>query len=201
MADPAPFILASASPRRLDLLAQIGVRPARVVAADVDETPKPRELPAEAASRLAEAKARHAHDGNPGMAVLAADTVVAVGRRHLGKAKDGLEAARFLSLLSGRRHRVVTGVALITAEGRLFTRRVMTVVRFRRLADADIRAYVATGEWRDKAGAYAVQGRAAAFIDGINGSYSNVVGLPLAEVAGLLKGAGVVDAATTWQAD
>ena len=191
MTPAAPLILASASPRRLDLLAQIGIVPAEVSPADIDETPLKNELPADAAKRLALAKALAVHATAPGAMVLGADTVVAVGRRILGKAETEAEARRFLSLLSGRRHRVVGGVALVLPDGTPRTRVVTTAVTFARLSDAMIDAYLATDEWRDKAGAYAIQGRAAAFVRQIGGSYSNVVGLPLFEVANLLKGAGL----------
>jgi len=185
------LILGSASPRRLELLAQIGVAPDAVIAAEIDETPLKDELPRAHAARLAAEKANAiaARPEAAGGLVLTADTVVALGRRILGKPSDEAEARRFLSLLSGRRHRVTTSVALKGGE-RLWTRTVETAVRFKRLSDAEIDAYVASDEWRGKAGGYAIQGRAAAFIPAINGSYSNVVGLPLTEVAGLLKGAG-----------
>jgi len=189
------LILGSASPRRLELLAQIGVAPDAVIPAEIDETPLKDEHPRAHAARLAAEKA-HAIAARPeagfasgGGLVLTADTVVALGRRILGKPADEAEARHFLSMLSGRRHRVTTGVALKGGE-RLWTRTVETVVRFKRLSDAELDAYAASDEWRGKAGGYAIQGRAAAFIPAINGSYSNVVGLPLAEVAGLLRGAG-----------
>lgn len=181
------LILGSASPRRLELLAQIGIVPDAVVPADIDETPHPGELPRGHAERIAEAKARAVAAG-PGDLVLCADTVVAMGRRILGKPRDAAEAAAFLARLAGRRHRVITAVAL--RGPRLWMRTVETVVKLRRLAPDEIAAYVAAGEWQGKAGGYAIQGRAAAFIPAISGSYSNVVGLPLAETAGLLRGAG-----------
>ena len=183
------LVLASASPRRLDLLAQAGLVPGRVAPADVDETPLPRELPRACALRLARAKAE-AVPAAPDEIVLAADTIVAVGRRMLGKPCDAAEAATFLALLSGRRHRVVTGIALRGAGG-LRLRAVETAVRFRHLDPAEIGAYVATGEWRGKAGGYGIQGRAAAFIPWIGGSHANVVGLPLVETLALLSSAGV----------
>lgn len=185
------LILGSASPRRLELLAQIGVVPDAVIPAEIDETPLKDELPRAHADRLSAAKAEviAAMPEAQGALVLTADTVVSLGRRILGKPADEGEARRFLSILSGRRHRVTTGVALKSAD-HLWTRRVETHVRFKRLSDAELDAYVASGEWRGKAGGYAIQGRAAAFVPAINGSYSNVVGLPLAEIAGLLKGAG-----------
>lgn len=184
------LILASASPRRLELLARIGVVPDGVETAQVEETPKKRELPAELVLRLAEAKARDVAGRNPGALVLGADTVVACGRRILPKAGDAAEARRFLELLSGRRHRVYGGVSVVDAKAKAHTRLVVTAVAFKRLESQEIDAYVAGGEWRGKAGAYAIQGRAGAFVRKINGSYSNVVGLSLFETVSLLKGLG-----------
>lgn len=181
----SPFILASASPRRLELLAQIGITPAQIVAAEIDETPRKTELPAIYALRMAQEKAAAVAAIHPDASILAADTVVACGRRILGKAKDERMARQFLELLSGRRHRVYTSVCLYHS-GATRCKTVMTQVRFKRLHAAEITAYLATGEWQDKAGAYAIQGQAAAFIPWISGSYSNVVGLPLAEVTHLL---------------
>ncbi len=188
---PMRLILGSASPRRLELLAQIGVTPDAVIPAEIDESPLSDELPRAHVARLAaeKAKAIAAKTEAANALVLTADTVVSVGRRILGKPADAAEARRSLSLLSGRRHRVTTGVALISEE-RLWTRQIETVVRFKRLSDADVDSYLASDEWRGKAGGYAIQGRAAALIPSINGSYSNVVGLPLAEVAGMLTAAG-----------
>ena len=188
--ETAPLVLASASVRRLALLAQIGIAPDEVVPAEVDETPRPRERPADYARRIAEAKAEAVVSRFPGAFVLAADTVVAVGRRILPKPADEAEARRCLALLSGRRHRVFGAVALRAPDGRQGRRLVVTAVRFKRLHAAEIAAYLASGEWRDKAGGYAIQGRAAAFVPAINGSYSNVVGLPLTETADLLAGFG-----------
>ena len=185
-----PLVLASASPRRLDLLRQIGVEPAALDPADIDETPRPRELPAAYARRMAAAKADAVAPRHAGAFVLAADTVVAAGRRILPKAEDADSARRCLSLLSGRRHRVLGGVVVLAPDGRRAARLVTTVVSFKRLGQAEAEAYLACGEWRGKAGGYAIQGRAAAFIPWIRGSYSNVVGLPLAEVAALLQGLG-----------
>lgn len=198
MSGDASLILASQSPRRLELLAQIGLAPDAVVPADIDETPKKGESATAVAKRLALEKATRVHQDNKGAFVLAADTVVAVGRRQLGKAEDAGEAERFLRLLSGRRHRVVGGVALIAPGGTVCTRLVSTAVQFKRLSDDEVRAYVLTGEWQGKAGAYAVQGYGGAFVKKIVGSYSNVVGLPLAEVATLLAGAGFGPITARW---
>ncbi len=184
------LILASASPRRLQLLAQIGIVPDEVAVADIDETPLPGELPGDLATRLAAAKAARVAERFAGDFVLGADTVVACGRRVLPKAADEKQAHDCLKLLSGRRHRVFGGVAVVDPEGATHSRRVTTVVTFKRLSRDDIRTYLGAGEWRDKAGGYAVQGRAAAFVSRINGSYANVVGLPLFETAALLRGLG-----------
>lgn len=182
------LFLGSASPRRQELLAQIGVRPDAVCPADIDETPLASELPRACAERLALEKTRAVPKAQDAL-VLCADTVVAVGRRILGKPADAPEAERFLRLLSGRRHDVITAVALKSPD-RTWTRTVVTSVRFKRLSDTEIAAYLRSGEWQGKAGGYAIQGLAAVFIPRINGSYSNVVGLPLAEVANLLTAAG-----------
>ncbi len=186
----APLILASASPRRLDLLAQIGVAPARVVAPRIDETPLPGELPAHCAERLAEAKARAVAEANPDTIVLGADTVVACGRRILPKAETEAQARACLALLSGRRHRVHGGVCAIAPGGRAMRRAAISIVAFKRLTSDEIVAYLASDEWRGKAGGYAIQGRAAAFVRFLSGSYSNVIGLPLFETAALLRGLG-----------
>lgn len=184
------LVLASASPRRLDLLRQIGIEPICVAAADIDESPFPREQPAFHAIRLACEKAAAVAPQFPGDVILAADTVVAVGRRILGKPANADETRSFLTLLSGRRHQVIGGVAVIDATGRVHTRIVTSVVRFRRLSNADIDGYLASAEWHDKAGGYAIQGLAAVFVAFISGSYSNIVGLPLYETATLLAGVG-----------
>lgn len=184
------FILASASPRRLDLLTQIHLPPDRTVPAEIDESPLPGELPRDLARRLAEAKARCVAEDAPDAFVLAADTVVACGRRILPKAADETEAKACLRLLSGRQHRVIGGIFAIAPDGRASGRLVTTSVTFKRLERAEIDAYVASGEWHDKAGAYAIQGLAARYVRRINGSYSNVVGLALFETASLLKGLG-----------
>nr|WP_221288770.1 Maf family protein [Amaricoccus macauensis] len=182
------MILASASPRRLELLAQVGIRPDATLPTDIDETPLPRELARACALRLAAAKAEAIRDDDA--VVLAADTIVAVGRRILGKPTDAKEAEAFLRLLSGRRHRVVTGVAVRTPD-KTRLRAVETAVRFKQLDRGEIAAYLASGEWQGKAGGYAIQGRAGALVPWIGGSYSNVVGLPLTETVNLLAAAGV----------
>lgn len=188
---PAPvLILASGSPRRLELLQQIGLAPDVVDPPQVDETPRPRELPVAYARRLALAKLAAVVSRHPQAFVLAADTVVACGRRILPKAGDEAAARACLALLSGRRHRVLGAVALAAPDGRRRHRLVRTAVSFKRLGRDELDAYVATGEWRDKAGGYAIQGRAAAFVSAVQGSYSNVVGLPLFETRALLIGLG-----------
>lgn len=187
---PDSLILASASPRRLDLLRQVGLVPAAVDPAAIDEAPLKAELPHLYASRIAAAKAAAVAPRHPGAFVLAADTVVAVGRRILPKAETAAEARACLALLSGRRHRVLGAVALLAPDGRLRQRLVVTQVAVKRLSAAEIEAYLLGGEWQGKAGGYAIQGAAAAFIPWINGSYPNVVGLPLAETLALLAGAG-----------
>jgi septum formation protein len=184
------LVLASASPRRLELLRQIGFQPDHIDPADIDETPDPDELPPIHAVRLAEEKARAVMPRHPGAYVLAADTVVACGRRILPKPLDPVTARRCLELLSGRRHRVHSGIALAGPDNRLIVRRVESQVAFKRLSEAEIAAYLCYGEWRGKAGGYAIQGRAAALIRWMSGSYSNVVGLPLFETAQLLAGRG-----------
>ena len=184
------LVLASASPRRLDLLRQIGLEPTRVRPAELDETPLPRELPRVHAKRLARAKAEAVAAQDPDCYLLAADTVVALGRRILPKAEDAATARDCLRRLSGRRHSVLGGLALRAPDGRWAERLVVTAVSFKRLSEAETEAYIASGEWRGKAGGYAIQGLAAAFVPWIGGSYSNVVGLPLAETAKLLTGLG-----------
>jgi len=179
------LVLASASPRRLELLAQLGLTPDQVIAPDVDETPRRGELPRVYARRIARAKALAVAQILPDRLVLAADTVVSAGRRILPKAETEGQARDCLTLLSGRRHRVLTAV-VVAADGKLREKLVETVVIFARLSKAEIDAYVASGEWRGKAGGYAIQGQAARFIRTILGSYSGVVGLPLHETAHLL---------------
>lgn len=184
------LVLASASPRRLDLLARIGVVPDAVVPADIDETPRKGELPPHYAARVAAEKAAAVAGAHPGALILAADTVVAAGRRILGKAADEADARRMLSLLSGRRHRVHSAVTLIDTEGRARHRLSTSIVTFKRLADEELGAYLELGEWQGKAGAYAIQGHAEALIRQMAGSYSGVMGLPLYETRTLLRAAG-----------
>jgi septum formation protein len=187
-----PLVLASASPRRLDLLAQIGVAVAAVDAADLDETPLKAELPTAHAKRLARAKAQAVAARHPNAAVLAGDTVVAVGRRILPKAETDAQVRACLALLSGRRHHVLSAICLITPDGQLRERLCDSQVIFKRLSAAELDAYVVSGEGLGKAGGYAVQGRAAALIRTLLGSYSGVVGLPLFETRQLLLGAGLL---------
>ncbi len=182
------LVLASASPRRRDLLAQIGFPAVETVAADIDETPRKDENPRDLAQRLARAKA--AAVSIAGAHILAADTVVACGRRVLPKAETEAQARACLALLSGRRHRVITAMVLRLPDDTQRERLVESVVGFTRLTDQQIAAYLATQEWHGKAGGYAIQGIAASFIRFLSGSYSNVVGLPLFETAQLLRGAG-----------
>jgi septum formation protein len=184
------LILASASPRRLDLLRQIGVAPDAVVPADISETPLKGETPPQHAMRLAQEKAQAVASRHPDAIVLAADTVVACGRRILPKAEDRDTARRCLALLSGRRHRVHGGIVVLAPRRGPSARLVTTIVSFKRLTDEEIAAYLASGEWHGKAGGYAIQGRAAAFARALNGSYTNVVGLDLFATAALLRGVG-----------
>jgi nucleoside triphosphate pyrophosphatase len=182
------LVLASASSRRLALLAQIGIVPDHVIASDIDEAPLRDELPRQHVRRLAGAKATAI--AAPGCYILAADTVVAAGRRILPKTETEADARRCLTLLSGRRHRVMTAVVLHAPDGRRGERLVQSVVGFSRLSERQIADYLAGDEWRGKAGGYAIQGRAATFVRFISGSYSNVVGLPLFETTQLLRGLG-----------
>lgn len=187
------LVLASASPRRIELLALIGITPDRIDPADIDETPLKDETPSRLAVRLARTKAQAVAARSTDAVVLAADTVVAVGRRLLEKPADAAEAEQFLRLLSGRNHRVFTAVAVavaVAASERVIHRCVETRVAFKRLSEAEIAAYVAGGDWRGKAGGYGIQGPAAAFVMKIIGSQPAVVGLPLPETVNLLAGAG-----------
>jgi septum formation protein len=186
----APLVLASASPRRLDLLRQVGVEPDRVLSTDIDEGLIGGETPRLHAVRLAREKAEAGAKAAPGAYVVAADTVVAVGRRVLPKAETQGEARDCLKLLSGRAHRVLTAVAVVAPDGRCSSRLVETRVRFRRLSDAETEAYLESDEWRGKAGGYGVQGSAGGFVIELQGSYPAVVGLPLYETLSLLEGLG-----------
>ncbi|MDB2407003.1 Maf family protein [Jannaschia sp.] len=183
------FILGSGSPRRLELLAQLGLTPNAVRAPDIDETPLTGEQPRPYCERITAAKLA-AVEAGPEDVVLCADTTVAVGRRILGKAADAEEAADFLALLSGRRHKVVTCISVGRGDKR-WHRTSVSSVRLKRLSGAEIAGYLATDDWRGKAGAYAIQGTAAAFVSWIEGSHSGIVGLPLHETANLLQQAGI----------
>ncbi len=194
MAERAPFILASASPRRRDLLALIGLVPDQIVAADLDESPLKDETPAQLALRLAVSKAQAVASSTPGF-VLAADTVVCVGRRVLDKAETTEDVAACLKLLSGRGHRVYTGVAVVNPTGKLSSRLVETRISFKRLSAADTAAYLVSGEGIGKAGGYAIQGLAGAFVTHLVGSYTGVMGLPLYETRCLLEGSGLLEGA------
>jgi septum formation protein len=182
------LVLASASPRRRELLARLGIEPARIAAADIDESPLKAELPRVYAQRMAREKAEAAADD--AAFVLAGDTVVAVGRRILPKAEDEATARQCLELMSGRRHRVLSAVALRAPDGTIRERLSETQVRFKSLSEQEIAAYIAGGEWHGKAGGYAIQGSAEGLIAWIAGSHSGVVGLPLFETRALLKAAG-----------
>jgi septum formation protein len=186
------LILASASPRRRELLSRLGLEPARVLAADIDETPAPAEPPRAYATRMAREKALAARAlaDDAEAHILAGDTVVAAGRRILPKAEDAETARHCLKLLSGRRHKVLSAVALAAPDGTLRERLSETIVRFKPLSAAEIEAYVAGGEWHGKAGGYAIQGQAEALIAWIGGSHSGVVGLPLFETRAVLRAAG-----------
>lgn len=182
------FILGSASPRRKDLLAQLGIQPDAILPPDIDETPRKGELPRPYCLRMATEKAA-AVEAGPEDLVLCADTTVALGRRILGKPQDAAEAARFLVLLGGRRHEVITAVA-VRRGAQLWTREVVSVVKFKRLSDDELNGYLASGEWQGKAGGYGIQGLAGAFVPWMQGSFTGVVGLPVAETATLLTAAG-----------
>lgn len=200
------LILASASPRRLDLLRQIGVDPAAVIPADIDETPLPREVPLSYVRRIATAKLQvvcnqlaasnssSSVDTAPTPTfVLAADSIVAVGRRILGKPVDADEAAKFWRLYSGRRHRVYTGVALANPAGKMVVKVAITQVQFKSLSEAEIARFIANNEWQGKAGGYAIQGVAEAFVQSVSGSISNIIGLPLCLTRNLLIGNGWIE--------
>ena len=182
------LILGSASPRRLELLAQIGVVPDAVLPPDIDETPLKAELPRPYCARIAREKALAVQAGQDDL-VLCADTTVALGRRILGKPADAGEAAQFLLALGGRRHSVITAVALRRGD-KLWTREVVSAVKMKRLSDAELNAYLASNDWRGKAGGYGIQGLAGAFIPWISGSFTGIMGLPVAETAAMLGTAG-----------
>lgn len=188
----APLILASASPRRLQLLAQAGVVPDAVEPADIDETPGKDETPRRLALRLAEGKAGVVAARRPDAFVLGADTLVAVGRRILNKPEDEAEARAMLALLSGRSHRVLTGVAVIAPGGQVASRVVETRLKFKRLTTQEVDGFIASEDWRDAAGGYKIHMRAGAFVTDLSGSFTGVVGLPLYETLGLLRGLGWV---------
>jgi septum formation protein len=183
------LILGSASPRRHDLLAQLGLTPDAVTPPDIDETPRKGELPRPYCARLAREKAAAVPGAGPEDVVLCADTTVALGRRILGKPADAGEAAAFLTALGGRRHHVITAVAVRRGD-RVWSRESVSAVKMKRLSDAELNSYLDSGEWMGKAGGYAIQGRAGAFIPWITGSFTGIVGLPLAETATLLAAAG-----------
>ena len=196
MVHPPKLILASGSPRRLELLRQAGMEPDHLLPMDLDETPGRSEHPRSLARRLSREKAEAAvkvlkgDPAWPNRYVLAADTVVALGRRILDKTEIANEASMALNLLSGRTHRVYTGVTIATPNNKIRHKLVETRVRFKRLSRVEIEAYLASGQWRGKAGGYAIQGLAGAFVAKLVGSYSNVVGLPLQETVNLLTGEG-----------
>ncbi|WP_271439056.1 Maf family protein [Pontixanthobacter luteolus] len=182
------LILASASPRRRELLGRLGIEPARIAPADIDETPQPTELPRDYAKRMGREKALAATSSDG--FVLAGDTVVAAGRRILPKAEDEETARDCLTLLSGRRHRVLSSVALLSPDGTLREKLNETIVKFKRLSAEELDAYITSGDWEGKAGGYAIQGQAEGLIEWIRGSHSAVMGLPLYETRALLKSAG-----------
>lgn len=185
---PPRLILGSASPRRRELLAQLGIAPDAIAAPDIDETPHKAELPRPYCARMAREKAQAVVADDDDI-VLSADTTVALGRRILGKPADAVEAASFLQAMSGRRHQVITAVALRRG-AKVWLRESVSIVRMKRLSEAEIAAYIASGEWQGKAGGYAIQGLASAFIPWISGSFTGIVGLPLSDTAGLLEAAG-----------
>lgn len=182
------LILGSASPRRKDLLAQLGITPDAILPPDIDETPRKGELPRPYCARMAVEKAQAVSAGDDDL-VLCADTTVALGRRILGKPEDATEAASFLIALGGRRHEVITAVALRRGD-RIWTREVSSFVKFKRLSDIELNAYLVSNEWQGKAGGYGIQGLAGAFVTWMQGSFSGIVGLPIAETATLLQAAG-----------
>jgi len=185
-----PLILASASPRRKDLLLQIGITPDEIISADIDETPLKKELPSSYALRLAAEKASKVRSSNKISFIIAADTVVSCGRTILPKAESPEQVKECLQILSGRSHCVITAICVINPEGRESLRYISTKVRFKRLSAQEIDMYVKSSEGLGKAGGYAIQGIAGCFVKNINGSYSNIVGLPLFETMNSLNGLG-----------
>lgn len=190
-----PLILASASPNRLELLSRAGLVPSSIVPADIDETPQKGETAKQLVLRLARQKAERVSAQHPNAFIIAADSTIAVGRRILEKPEDETQARVFLELLSGRRHRVLGGIALAVPaqsgqSAKIISRAVQSVVAFKRLSNAEINAYIASGEWQGKAGGYAIQGKAGAYISFISGSYSNIVGLSLYDIMAMLNGNG-----------
>lgn len=183
------LVLGSGSPRRLELLAQLGLTPSAIRAPDIDEDVRPAELPRDYVKRIAREKVAAVAAASDEV-VLCADTTVALGRRIMGKPADAGEAAKFLYALSGRRHKVITALAVKRGD-QIWLKDVQSTVAFKQLSDAEVNAYLASDDWRGKAGGYAIQGPASAFIPWINGSYTGIVGLPLAETAGLLTAAGI----------
>lgn len=190
MTTQSPLILASASPRRLDLLKQVGISPDQVIPADIDETPQKGELPKDLAVRLATGKARKIAEAHPDSFTLAADTVVACGRKLLDKSETEDQARSYLHALSGRRHKIYGGISIIAPGGKTVSRIVETVVQFKKLSPQEIESYLSSGEWKGKAGGYGIQGLAAAYIKYLSGSYSNVVGLSLYDTIQILEGLG-----------
>jgi septum formation protein len=182
------LILGSASPRRKELLAQLGISPDAILPPEIDEDPKKGELPRPYCARVAREKAFAVQGGGDDI-ILTADTTVALGRRILGKPRDAGQAAEFLTALGGRRHQVITAVAVRRGD-RIWTRESVSAVKMKRLSDAELNAYLAGGDWQGKAGAYGIQGAAGAFIPWISGSFTGIVGLPLAETSALLQAAG-----------
>ena len=184
------LILASSSPRRKELLESLGILPSKIMHPDIDESPLKGEGVREYVKRIAVGKARVIHAQLPNSYVLAADTVVEMSRQILLKASDREEAQSMLTRLSGRRHRVYTGICVLSPEGKEASKIVLTRISFKRMSEQELNLYLDSGEWEGKAGAYSIQGSAARFVKNLNGSYTNVVGLPLYETDCLLKGIG-----------
>lgn len=184
------LILASASPRRLELLEQVGITPDEIIPADIDETAHKKELPRDYVARIATEKAEEIYKNHKGAIILSADTIVAVGRRILQKAEDEAQAREYYKLMSGRRHKVMTAVVVVDPKGKITSRVVTSVVKFKKLSQQDVNNYIATNDWKDKAGAYGIQSYAGSFISFLSGSYTCIVGLPLYQTVSLLKGVG-----------